>query len=232
MGNFGRDARERKSAMLPESTPDPGATTPTPDPAPAPAVPAPAPAATTPPATTPPADPPLGPSGEAALRAERAARQGLEKLLNEERRKNETAEDKAKRESKEREDAATLKLEQGTTRLRQANTLLALQTQGVTGPSALAASKLIDGVEFDADDVPINLPARIAAAKTTYGEGPFGGATPPAAVPAGGAVPPGLPDHVPMHHGPRAPAGVSEDEAYNRAMKNVFPQAAFATPDS
>jgi hypothetical protein len=38
---------------------------------------------------------------------------------------------------------------------------------------------------------------------------------------------PGLPN-VPLHHGPRQPAQLSEDEMHARAMKNVFPQAAFA----
>jgi hypothetical protein len=232
---------------------DPNLQTPAPTPA---ATPEPAPPAAASNPGPPAGDPPLGPAGESALRAERARATQLERQLAEERRtrtegvgqdqqtlerqlaeerrlrleaerRGESAEERARREQEERDATSRQRHAEGTTRLQEANTLLALQDQGLAGSQARAAVRLVDGIEYDAEGRPTNLEARLTAAKAVYGE-VLGGATPPpqpAPQPAGHV--PGLPN-VPLHHGPRQPAQLSEDEMHARAMKNVFPQAAFA----
>jgi hypothetical protein len=65
--------------------------------------------------------------------------------------------------------------EAGTRKLRQANLIVALSEKGLSGGRAKAASKLLDGIEFDDDDEPKNLDAALKAAAATYGDELFGG---------------------------------------------------------
>lgn len=182
----------------------------------------------------------LGPGGQAALKAERDARKNAEKAAREAQakldaieREKESETDRLKREAED----GKKRYAEATTRLRQATTLTALASEGLIGPTALAAMKLIDGVEYDdTTDQPQNLKERLDAAKATYGAQMFAGATP--GEPAGGAnggtpangvqpVRPGLePD---PHQGPRRDAPGTDDAAQMDAyMKQHFPQLAQA----
>lgn len=60
--------------------------------------------------------------------------------------------------------------EKATSKLRNANLRDALAVKGFTGPQAKAVAKLLDGVEYDTDDEPSNLDARITAAAEEYGD--------------------------------------------------------------
>jgi hypothetical protein len=114
-----------------------------------------------------------------------------------------------------------------TERLRSANMLMALHGQGITGPKARAATKLLEGVEFNTDEEPTNLETRLAAAKAAYGEEMFTGATPAPDAPAPSpALPmPGHPAHPDFHGGVRPPApDADEDAQFQRYMHTHFPQ--------
>jgi hypothetical protein len=174
-----------------------------------------------PPAT--PAPAPLGEAGEKALKAERELRAAADKrardaeaALEQARKANETETQRLVREAEERGKSAS------TADLRAAHLEASLAAAGITGPAATAASKLVDGLEFGADNRPLNLSDRLAAAKAAYGEQVFGGATPPAAPEPTPA--PQLPD---LHQGPRTPAAQQqEDAAFESAFGDMFPDVA------
>jgi hypothetical protein len=170
--------------------------TPTPPPA--------APAAAAPAAPAP-ASGELGEGGIRALHAEREQRKAAEK----------TARDEAKRAS-ELEAAAQAGEDakaEGTKALQQANTLLALNEQGLVGPRAKAAARLLDGVEYGDSNEPTNLSDRIEAAKATYGDELFTGVT------SGQPRPE-------THQGARSGGGTpTEDELFDQYMRQHFPQA-------
>lgn len=203
-----------------ESPPTP-APTPTPPPPPPPAAP---PAVPSPP--SPPAEEPLGENGLRALRAEREARIAAERLLDlghtgrealeVERRRADAAE-------RERDELRTRQSEDAAKAIRQAqqaNTVLALSGLGVTGPKALAALKLIEGVEFDGNQAPTNLDARLSAAKAAYGEDLFGSAAPPP------TPPPPANGHPAVHGGPRPPQpDADEDEKFTKTFGHFFGSA-------
>jgi hypothetical protein len=203
---------------------DPTITPPTP-PAPAPA-----------PAPTPPAPDPaaLGDAGKRALDLERDARQAAEKRARDAeaeaarlRQTQESENDRLKREADEGRAAS----EAATAQLREARTLVALSGKGLAGPKALAASKLLDGVEFDAEQNPTNLDARIDAAKAKYGDEVFAGATPaPTPTPTPTTPTPSptanaLSHPAFAHLGPRATPVPSEDDEFDAAFKRMYPHA-------
>lgn len=194
---------------------------PTPTPTPAPAS-APEPTPTPAPA---PADPPLGEGGQRALEAERQARKDAEKKLAAERTRREALEREQMTENErlkaEAEDGKRLSA-QATEKLRQAKLALALGGEGITGPVAKAALRLLDGVEFDESDEPVNLSERLEAAKATYGEEMFKGATP---TPAPEPTP--TPAHPSLHQGAAPAATVDPDEEakFAQYMAENFPGA-------
>lgn len=125
----------------------------------------------------------LGEVGKAALDAERKARRDADKRAKDAETKLKTLEDeklseaeKLKREAEEGKAAGV----SATEKLRKANLTLALADKGLTGAKAKAASRLLDGVEYDEDDEPTNLDVVITAAKAEYGEDMFKGVKPPA----------------------------------------------------
>lgn len=209
--------------------PDPNpAPTPAPAPSPAPPEPQPTPPAPTPtptPTPDPQPDPQLGPGGERALAAEREARRNAERELAQERdrraaleREKETDADRLKREAEEgRRLAAT-----GTAAIREARLLTELTGKGLSGPKALAAVKLLDGLEFDEANQPTNLDDRITAAKAMYGDEVFVGAT-PAPQPTPTPTPKPTP-HPSVVQGPQGdPADADEDAQFAAYMKAHFP---------
>lgn len=204
---------------MPEPDPTP---TPTPTPAPQP-TPSPAPT------PEPPADPPLGEAGQRALEREREARKNeerarkaAEKERDDLKRAQESDQERLKREADEGKALSVT----ATDKLRKANLLTALSEKGLSGASAKAAARLIDGVEYDDEDEPTNLDARIDAAKADYGEGFFSGATPPTTPPPGTTPPATPPTHPNLHQGPRQPADPTEDDQFAAYMKTHFPQPA------
>jgi hypothetical protein len=68
-------------------------------------------------------------------------------------------------ERKARKDA-----EKATAKLRNANLRDAIAAKGFSGPQAKAVAKLLDGLEYDGDDEPTNLDARLEAAGEEYGD--------------------------------------------------------------
>jgi hypothetical protein len=197
---------------------DPAPPNPTPPPTPVP------PPAPTPPAPQPPE--PLREEGLRALRAERERAETAERRARDAeaeatrlRQEQESEQDRLRREAQEGRDARS----EGIRLAREAHTLNALAGQGVVGPKAQAALRLLEGVQYDEHNhTPTNLGDRIEAAKALYGAEVFGGATPPPApVPPAPGVPPVIPPVVDLHQGPRAPAnGPTDDEladSYGRA---------------
>jgi len=219
-------------ATPPDPQPQPQPPTPQPpEPTPAPQPPAPAPTG----------EEPLGAPGLRALQAERERAAAAERELAAERAKREELEraqmseaDRLKREAEEGRRLAAM----GATAMKSANLLTALANQGLVGPAAQAASRLLDGVEFDEAYQPKNLDDRLAAAKQAFGEQYFGGATPPAPVAPPAAAPNGnggqhpplptspfnQPPPVETHAGPR-PGGPAptEDEQFERFFQATWP---------
>jgi hypothetical protein len=60
--------------------------------------------------------------------------------------------------------------ETATGKVRNVNLRDALAAKGFTGPAAKAVARLISGVEYDDDDEPKNLDARLKAAHEEYGD--------------------------------------------------------------
>lgn len=60
--------------------------------------------------------------------------------------------------------------QRATRKLRQANLLTALAAKGYEGAKAKAAARLLDDVEFDDDDEPVDLDDAIEEAADTYGD--------------------------------------------------------------
>ena len=134
----------------------------------------------------------LGDAGKKAIDQERKARRDAEKRAKDAEAKvkkfeNEKLDDKQKAEKRAEE--AENRGKQATAKLQRANLLNALAEEGLTGPKAKAAARLLDGeVEFDDDDEPTNLKDAIEAATAEYGEDTFKGATPKEPnAPSGGA---------------------------------------------
>lgn len=204
---------------------------PAPTPTPPPPTPAPTPVPSPP---SPPADDALGENGMRALRAEREARIAAERLLDLghsgrealefERRRAEAAE-RERDELRTRQSTDTANAIQSAQR---ANTLYALAGLGVTGPKALAAMKLIEGVEYDGNHTPTNLDARLSAAKTTYGEDLFGAPAPPPTPTPPTPTPPT--PHPSVHGGPRPPQPEADEDAqFNAHFGHFFgPQVSTA----
>jgi hypothetical protein len=115
----------------------------------------------------------LGEGGKRALQAERDRAAAAEKEAKAQKKRADDLEaeslsDKEKLEKKAA-DGERLSLE-ATAKLRKANALLALSATGLDGPKAKAAYRLLDGLEFDGDDEPTNLEARITAAKAEFSD--------------------------------------------------------------
>lgn len=159
----------------------------------------------------------LGDAGKAALDRERSARKQAEKDAKERQKRIDALEaeklsetEKLKREA----DQGRTLAQQATGKLRRAGLLTALGAEGLVGPRAKAAARLIDGVEYDDDDEPTNLADRIEAAKAEYGEEMFSAPTPQN-------------DRPNLHQGPRRDArGADEDERFAAYMQQHFPEAA------
>jgi translation initiation factor IF-2 len=212
-------------------------------PAPAPTATPPAPAPTPAPAPAPPGgQPPVDPAllaqaqnpdaVQRAIQAERDARAAAERQLREAQeerdRLRQAAESDQQRQAREAEEGRRL-AQEGRDALRRANLQLALSARGLPAQRTLAASRLLDGVEFDANHQPTNLDARITAATAVYGAEQFAGATPaptPAAPGAPTPTPPVPPDPSAPHAGAQPPANEpSEEEAFNQFMRENFPGA-------
>lgn len=176
------------------------------------------PTPTEPVAAQPPVDEPLGEPGKRALEAERAARKEADRLRKEAeaeaKRLREAAESEDERKTREAEEGRVLAA-QGQESLRQANLILSLADQGLGAKQARAAVKLLDGIQYDGDNLPVNLDDCLIAARATYGEGVF--ATPASA--------PASPAAADLHPGARPP-GDGPDEAALLAgyMSTHFPQ--------
>jgi hypothetical protein len=222
-------------APAPAPAPEP-APTPTPAPAPAP-TPDPTPAPGSVPPQPGPEDQPLGEPGLRALQAERDRARQLERDLAAERQRREALERQNETETQrlQREAAEGRALsQQGTTQLREARTILALSGVGLSGPKALAAYRLLDGLEYDEANNPTNLPQRIEAATAVYGAEMFAGATPATPDPNNpNPVPPSTPPAVPttvlpnLHQGPSATPTdkAKEDKAVQDFMRTHYPSA-------
>lgn len=162
----------------------------------------------------------LGDAGKAALDRERSARKTAEKDAKERQKRIDALEaeklsetEKLKREA----DQGRTLAQQATGKLRRASLLTALGAEGLVGPKAKAAARLIDGVEYDDDDEPTNLADRLEVAKAEYGEEMFSAPTPP----NGGS------EHPNLHQGVRREArSSSEDERFAAYMQQHFPEAA------
>jgi hypothetical protein len=205
----------------------------------------------TPPADPPqpPADQPLGEAGQRALVAEREARKAAEAINAQSQdaralKASEDARQKAEREAAEAktrletlqraQESETERLkreaeegrnlaQQGTAAVREARLLTSLTGRGLAGPNALAAVRLLDGVEFDAANNPTNLDARLTAARQLYGEAPFsaGAGFPiPAAHYNARQVGPPQPSHQGARPGQPA---LTEDQQFDEYMKRSFP---------
>lgn len=200
---------------------------PNPNPAPTPApAPAPAPPAPTPPAPT--GGDPLGEAGLRALQAERDARADAERKYQAEKTARETLErEKMTKEQQLEADAKAGRdaTATATSMLHKAMTVTALAGKGLVGPKALAASKLIDGLQFDDQGIPTNLDARIEAAKVLYGADLFTGATPAPTPTPNAPTPPTPPPHPSLHQGPRQPAAEDEEAKFDAFMRANFPDA-------
>jgi hypothetical protein len=167
----------------------------------------------------------LGPGGKAALEAKRAARKQAEKDARERQKRIDALEaeklsetEKLQSEAQEGRDLA----HKASEKLRRANLLSALSEAGLVGPRARATARLVDGVEFDAEDEPTNLKDRIEAAKAEFGEDMFAGAT---SVPVANNGGPGPAPN--LHQGARdATPAVDEDEQFAAFMRQNFPQSA------
>jgi hypothetical protein len=195
------------------------------DPAPAPVVEPPAPA--TPATPAPPAAEPLREEGLRALRAERERAEAAERRLRDLeaeartlRQAQESETDRLKREAQEGREARS----EGIRLAREAHTLTALAGQGVVGPKAQAALRLLDGLTYDEHNhAPTNLADQIEAAKAAYGVEVFGGAT-PSPPPSGEPTTPFPPvPPVDLHQGPRPPANGPTDEE----LANIYGRAHF-----
>jgi hypothetical protein len=175
---------------------------------------------------------PLREEGLRALQAERARAEAAERRAREAeaettrlRQEQESEQDRLRREAQEGRDARS----EGVRLAREAHTLNALAGQGVVGPKAQAALRLLDGVQYDEHThTPTNLNDRIEAAKALYGVELFGGATPPPApVPPAPTGPYPVAPVVDLHQGPRPPApqGPTDDELANSFLAENFPEA-------
>jgi hypothetical protein len=132
----------------------------------------PEPAAPAAPPAAPNADAPLGDAGKAALDSERKARKDAEKAARDAQARLKALEDAqlsdTEKLKKEAEDGRQL-AEKATGKLRNANLRDALAAKGFSGPQAKAVAKLLDSVDYDSDDEPTNLDARLEAAAEDYG---------------------------------------------------------------
>lgn len=154
----------------------------------------------------------LGDKGKAALAREREARKQAEKEAREMKTRLDALErDKLSDEEKLRRDAedGKAKEEAGTDKLRKANLLVALAEKGLTGQTAKAAIRLLDDVEYDADDEPKNLDEALTSAKESYGEAMFAAGAKPA---------------TDTHQGKRRDADPDEDEQFAAYMRQNFPE--------
>jgi len=204
---------------------------------PAPAAPTP-PTPPPPPPPTPPATPTTEPLGEAGLRAlqqEREARAEAERAAREAKRERDALaaqlsdQDRAKHEAEEQKRLANKAIKN----LRQANLELALAGHGITGPKAKAATKLIEGVEFNDEFQPVNLDNRLATAKELYGSEFFTGSAPTPPPPSAPPVPNGSTPPTDFHNGARpATPTADEDESFARAMGHFFPGVVKPAPSN
>jgi hypothetical protein len=111
---------------------------------------------------------------------------------------------------------------QAAQQAQRANVMLALAGQGVTGPKAKAAIKLVEGLEFNDSFEPTNLEARLSVAKQTYGDDLFNG-NGAATAPPEPTTPPPSP-HPAVHGGPRPQQPqAEEDEMFRRHFGFFFP---------
>lgn len=192
------------------------------------------PPAPTPPAPVPTPPAPEQPLGEAGLRALQAERDAAASA------RAEAAREKARADALEAEKLTeTQKLQKdaeegrrlaatATTQLREAKLIAALGGQGLVGPNALAASKLITGIEYDAEHMPTNLSARIDAARAIYPESLFTGATPPPPPAPTFQVPAPVapPAHPHVHQGVAPPAPAPDEDAmFAGFMRATYPDA-------
>jgi hypothetical protein len=120
---------------------------------------------------------------EGVVKKERDARREADKALaaaQKELDELKAADLSEKEKAEKRAEEAEAKVTDATSKLRKANLMTALADKGLTGAKAKAASKLLDGVEYDEDDEPKNLDESITAATAEYGEDMFKGAARPA----------------------------------------------------
>jgi hypothetical protein len=162
-------------------------------------------------------------AGLEALRTEREARTAAEREARaKDRRIEELEREKLSETEQLKADAERGRTlaETATGRLREANLLIALQGEGIVGPKAKAAVRLLDKVEYDEAEEPTNLKNALKAAKALYGDDLFVVAAP--ASDDGGT---GQHDHPDLHGGSRPRAtDADEDKQFAAYMQANFPQ--------
>lgn len=121
---------------------------------------------------------------KAALEKERKDRRAAEKRARDAERNAKPDKPKAEAKPETGEDPAA----KVTDKLRRANLKAALADEGITGPQAKAAMRLIDGVDYDDDDEPTNLADALKAAEETFGKAAVRGTTKPKAPGADGGA--------------------------------------------
>jgi hypothetical protein len=122
----------------------------------------------------------LDPKVKAILRKERKARREAEKKAKKAERgarrrqrgrreggkKKSGKRERRDRDDEERDDGP----DEGTAKLQRANLISALQEAGYTGKRAKTVARLLDDVEYDDDDEPVDLKDRIEEAEEAYGK--------------------------------------------------------------
>lgn len=122
----------------------------------------------------------LDPKVKAILRKERKARREAEKKTKKAergarrrqrgRREGEPKKKSGKRERRDRDDEEDDAPDPGTAKLQRANLISALQEAGYTGKRAKTVARLLDDVDYDDDDEPVDLKDRIEEAEEAYGK--------------------------------------------------------------
>jgi hypothetical protein len=129
------------------------------------------------PAATPPEDQPLGPNGLRALQDERDRRDAAERREREAQARLREYEEAQLTETERLQRAAQVGAEAlatGVELAREARLLTALADRRIAGATAMAALRLLDGVEYDdTTHRPTNLDDALQRAQETYGEAPF-----------------------------------------------------------
>lgn len=167
-------------------------------------------------------------AGLRALNAERDARAQAERELKAERTRREelerAQESELERYKREAEEGRTVAVT-ATKAIQENRTLTALTSKGMIGPKAQAAYRLLDGLEFDSDLNPVNLDARLEAAKAVYGPEIFTVEAPPTPTPSPAPTPTPTATPTPTVANGARPVdpAAEEEEQFKTYMNRNFP---------